>query len=122
MKRWQRWQDWINVIAGAWIFVTPWIFGFADETSAAWNAWILGIAIAAVGLWALAAPETDGIEWTQGVLGAWTFVAPWVLGFTGIAAAAWNAWIVGGVVFVLAVWVLLEPHQSGVAHGTPQHT
>ena len=122
MKRWQRWQDWVNVVVGVWVFATPWMFGFASETVAAWNAWTLGVLITIVGLWALSVPESRGAEWSQLVLGAWVFVAPWILGFSGGAAAAWNAWIAGAIVAVLAGWVLLEPHSSSVPHGTPQHT
>jgi hypothetical protein len=35
-------------------------------------------------------------------------VAPWILGFAAIGAAAWPAWIAGIVIVVLAVWKLRE--------------
>jgi len=123
MKPWQRWQDWTNVVAGIWIFATPWMFGYASNATAAWNAWTLGVLVTVVGLWALSVPESKGAEWSQLILGAWVFVAPWILGFAGTAAIAWNAWIIGAIVAVLAGWVLLEQQPSTATHhGSPQHT
>lgn len=123
MQKWHRWHDWTNLVAGAWLFITPWVFGFTGTAAAAWDAWLLGAAIMIVALWALGAPESRGAEWTNAVFGAWVFLAPWILAFTGAAAAAWNAWIVGVVVVVLALWALAEiPSEKGIQHGTPQHT
>lgn len=36
------------------------------------------------------------------ILGIWLFVSPWVLGYSTAGTAAWNAWIIGVVVFVLS--------------------
>ena len=104
----KRWQDWTNVVAGVWIFVTPWLYGSLSEGAIVWNAWTLGVLIVLVRLWALVAPDQRSAEWTNLLLGAWLFVAPWILSFTGSPAAAWNAWIVGLVVMFLAVWALVE--------------
>jgi len=38
------------------------------------------------------------LEWLNVILGAWLFLSPWILGFAGTSAAAWSAWIVGGLV------------------------
>lgn len=27
----QRWQDWVGLVLGAWLAVTPWIFGFSER-------------------------------------------------------------------------------------------
>jgi len=40
------------------------------------------------------------------LLGAWLFVSPWTLGFTAEPAAAWNAYVTGGVIAVLAIAAL----------------
>jgi hypothetical protein len=56
MQKWRNesFVDVVNLILGAWLFVTPWIFGFADG-AAGWNAWILGALIAIVAIAALTA-------------------------------------------------------------------
>lgn len=106
MRAWTRWQDWINMLAGAWLFITPWIWNYAVVPVAAWNFWITGIVMVLGSLWALSAPAVSGAEWFDALVGAWTFLSPWVLGFAGLAAAAWNAWIVGAVFLILALWAV----------------
>lgn len=108
---WKRWQDWANVVMGAWLFIAPWALGTSADLNSSWNAWIVGLLIVCVALWALASPDSQAAEWTNVVLGIWVFVAPWVLGFAGLAAAAWNAWSVGVVVAALAIWALAQVSQ-----------
>ena len=93
----RRWQDWLNLILGAWLFVSPWALGTSGASST--NAWWLGALIVIVSAWALSRPEELAPEWTNVVLGVWTFLAPFIL-FP--YAAAWNAWLVGFVVAVVA--------------------
>ena len=104
----KRWQDWTNVVAGAWTFGTPWMYGYTSEATIAWNAWTLGVLIALVGLWALRAPESRSAEWTTLMLGGWLLVAPWILSFIGSPAAAWNAGLVGLTVLFFGTWALVE--------------
>jgi len=115
MRTWSRWQDWTNLILGAWLFVSPWLIGVAGSASAAWNAWILGLVVIAFALWALAAPGSRGAQWWLVISAAWVFLAPWLLGFAGVASAAWNAWIVGVVVALGAIVALAA---IGGAKGT----
>lgn len=101
-KAWTRWPDWVNLVAGIYLFIVPWIYSTTSETAASWDLWIFGIVIGAVALWALSAPLSAAAEWAQVVFGGWVFISPWVLGFAGLAAPAWSAWIVGAVVVILA--------------------
>lgn len=89
-----RWEDWTNLVLGGWLFISPWAFQFTGVTTAAWNAWIFGVALVAVAAAALMRVQ-KWEEWTNLVIGAWLVVAPWVLGFSGAATAMWNAVIVG---------------------------
>jgi hypothetical protein len=116
MRTWARWQDWVNVVVGAWLFITPWVYSTVFNVQSAWNAWLLGAAMLIVALWALAAPGSAAAEWINAVFGAWTFVAPWALSFSVLTAAAWNSWIVGAIVCILALWALTEQSRrpSGV--------
>ena len=105
-----RWQDWANLVLGAWVFISPWVFGSAYSAGGAnsWNSWITGVIIFLAAGWAIAQPRVIWPEWVNAVAGAWLFVSPWVLGFTGGTntnfGGAWNDWIVGAVVFFLAIW------------------
>jgi hypothetical protein len=103
MRSWTSWQDWSELVLGLWLLVTPWAVGPGGAVPE-WNAWILGAAVVIVALWALAAPVQAAAEIVMDVLGVWLFIAPWVLGFSDLAAQAWNAWIVAVLLVVLATW------------------
>jgi len=47
-------------------------------------------------------------EWSEIVIGVLVFLAPWALGFTGLTALAWSAWIAGILAVVLAGSVVLN--------------
>jgi len=55
-----EWEEWINLIVGGWLFFTPWIFGYVAMTSAAWNAWIVGVLVAAIAIWGIVAVRQIG--------------------------------------------------------------
>ncbi len=38
----QPWEEWVNLIAAVILVVSPWLFGFAAEIAATWNAIIAG--------------------------------------------------------------------------------
>ncbi len=76
--------DVVNLILGAFLFVSPWIFGF-DAGTVSPNAYITGIAIAILAIAALAAFAVWE-EWLNLIVGLWAFVSPWVLGFQGTTA------------------------------------
>src|ERR1700758_2760719 len=86
MENWTnaRYCDVANLILGAFLFVSPWIFGFGG-TTAAENANIAGIAIAVLAIAALAAFAVWE-EWLNLIVGLWTLVSPWVFGFQGTKA------------------------------------
>jgi len=118
--RTNRWQDWANLILAIWMFISPWVlqFGGAAQNAAgggpavsvshaAWNAWVLGVIVFLVALSAIGNMEVWQ-EWWNIVLGAWIFVAPWALGFVGLPRASWDHWIVGALIFLLAIWNLSQ--------------
>jgi len=53
----RRWQDWLNLALGAWLFLSPWLMQYGDFTGAAWNAHLLGLAIMVFAAWALYKPS-----------------------------------------------------------------
>jgi hypothetical protein len=47
------WEEWLNLIVGLWVIVSPWALGFADTTAMTVNI-VIGIlvaALAAIELW-----------------------------------------------------------------------
>lgn len=96
-----RWEDWSNLFLAIWLFISPWTFGFTTSAAAAWNAWIVAVIVGLVAASALY-QVYRWEEWTNVALGIWLAISPWVLGFTGAAAAARNAVLVGLLVLVVA--------------------
>jgi hypothetical protein len=46
------WEEWINVVAGAWLAVSPWALGIVSAT-ARWNFVIVGVVVVALALYEL---------------------------------------------------------------------
>lgn len=46
-------------------------------------------------------------DWVNFFVGGWLFVAPWVLGYDHLRAAAWNSWIFGIVVLAVSAAALI---------------
>ena len=112
----KRWQDAVNIILGAWLFISPWVFGFYDSnTAASWNFYIVGIAVIVFAI--VAMRRGVGLEWINFVLGVWMVVSPWLVGYSGAAAARDDAVIVGIVTAVLACWAYFSPRHGGT-HAT----
>jgi hypothetical protein len=100
--------DVANLILGAILFFSPWIFGF-DAGRASENAHIAGIVIAVLAIAALAAFATWE-EWLNLIVGLWTLVSPWVLGFQGTKAMTVSV-IIGIAVAILAaieLWIMSQ--------------
>ncbi len=109
------WEDWVDMVLGAWLAMSPWILGFAaTDGGATRNGLIVGIAIA------LLSGSTFLIynaieEWLDLLLGVWLIVSPWVLGSSGNGSVVANFVIVGAVVAGLSgyeIWASRhgQPH------------
>src|SRR3954454_19604808 len=101
--------DVANLILGAFLFFSPWIFGF-DAGRPSQNAHIAGIVIAILAIAALAAFAVWE-EWLNLIVGLWTLIAPWVLGFEGAKTAMTIHVVVGIAVAVLAaieLWIMSQ--------------
>lgn len=106
---WTRWQDWANLILGAWLFISPWVMRSTGSFNG--DAWVVGGLIVLVSLWALAMPTSGAAEWSNIVLGIWLFISPWVLRYF-FTTPTWNAWIVGILVIIFAAWALSSTRGS----------
>jgi hypothetical protein len=111
MENWSNAKlcDVANLILGAFLFFTPWIFHF-DAGKMTQNANIAGIVIVVLAIAALAAFAVWE-EWLNLIVGLWTLVSPWVLAFhTNHTATAIHV-IVGALVAILAaveLWLLSQ--------------
>jgi hypothetical protein len=45
--------EWITLVVGILLFISPWVLGFAAVAAAAWSAWIIGILLFVAAGWVL---------------------------------------------------------------------
>jgi multisubunit Na+/H+ antiporter MnhE subunit len=49
----QAWEEWVNLVLGIWLILSPWLLGFHSvSSSATWNDVIFGLLVGIVALWA----------------------------------------------------------------------
>lgn len=87
--------DALSIVAGLGLALSPWYLGFAAETTPAWNAGLVGAAIAVIGVIALFAFH-QAEEWINGLFGLWSLISPWAIGFSAVSSAA-TAHVVAGI-------------------------
>lgn len=100
--------DVANLILGAILFFSPWMFGF-EAGKVSDNAYIAGIIIAVLAIAALSAFAVWE-EWLNLIVGLWTLVSPWVLGFQGTTAMRVHI-VIGALVAILAaieLWIMYQ--------------
>lgn len=53
------WEEWADMIVGAWLVISPWLLGFTDPEgvvaagTATWNTVIVGVLVLGLALWSL---------------------------------------------------------------------
>jgi len=112
----------INVLAGIWLFVSPWVYG-AYTLQNAWNNWIVGALIVILAAIRLSDPiRTNWASWINCALGIWTFASPWIYGYNGSTDRSANSMVVGVIVFVLAIIsATAMPHITGTGPSREVH-
>jgi SPW repeat len=109
--------DFYTVTFGLFLFVSPWLFAYANE-GARIDLWASGAAIAAMSVAAIIA-FSDWEEWTKLLIGFWLMVSPWMLGFAHTGAMHVCIWVGAIVSFVTALELWLVHFEP--SHGsTPQ--
>ena len=106
MKTWNRWQDWTNALLGAYAMCVPLVTIDSEDNYTVWSAEIFGLLIIGVALWALAQPQSKAAPWTQALVGALFALAPLMFGYTELSGASGNAYVIGSLVALLALWTV----------------
>jgi ABC-type Fe3+-siderophore transport system permease subunit len=114
-----RWQDWINLVFGLWLFFSPWLLQYftgrpyTDQTFASWNSIVFGAAVVFFAARTLFAPKIKNWEeWANLILGLWLIASPWIWGFHTHSVAAANMVIVGLVIAVFSGTALGRQHST----------
>ena len=106
MRRFRRWEDWVVVVVGLVMALTPiWSEGMGNSVS---MLIISGVLLLAVGLVNLAGPNLYGIEVGQILASVLAIILPWLGHFSGANVPALTAWIGGGLA-LLATFLAMKP-------------
>ena len=115
----RKWEDWLGMLLGVLIALSPWFAGQAAGELAVLNA----VAVGAVVLLLAESELVDLHRWEETLellCGLWLIVAPFVLGYTWAALSTWH-FALGGIVTLLAAielwqdWTLSD--KQLVEHG-----
>ena len=119
--RWRRQSalDFYTVTFGLFLFVSPWLFAYANE-AARIDVWASGAAIAALSIAAIIA-FSDWEEWLNLLLGAWLMISPWALGFVHTSAMHVSILIGAMVVFIAALELWLVHYEPDYGAPPPEH-
>ncbi len=110
----------LNLLAGLWMLLSPWLLGFSAVGNAAWNAVIAGLLIAVFAMARIAAPDrAETLSWLSFLLGIWLVVSPFLLDFGDVYRAMWNGVIVGLLVQVLSAWSAVATPGAAIPPRTP---
>jgi Flp pilus assembly protein protease CpaA len=60
-----KYLNWAQLVLGLWIFVSPWILGFSDISTALWSNVITGALIVIFALWELFGHKSSTPQATQ---------------------------------------------------------
>ena len=118
MRPWNRLQDWVTLLAGVYTATSPLALstiGMTGEGRVVVAMITLGALLVISSIVSLARPNVIAAEWATTLVGVLLFVAPWVVGYTGLTGAAWTSWLVGVLVVVVS---LTEVRASN--RGSPQ--
>jgi hypothetical protein len=94
----------ICLLAGIWLFVSPWVYG-AYTNASAWNSWIVGGFMILFGIIRIARPAYSTVlSWCNMILGIWTFFSPWIYGYASTNTGRFiNSLCIGVIVFVFSI-------------------
>jgi hypothetical protein len=117
MIKWRRESvlDVYNLLLAAFLFVTPWLFGFTNGTAKA-DLWLDSAMIAAISIATMIA-YANWEEWANFVLGIWLIVSPFLLGFTHTSAMHFSIGIGVAIAFMamLELWLVYDHYAPGSA-------
>ena len=104
-----------NAVLGAILFLSPWLLGYSQESSAALNAMLSGGIVALLALLAVVRTH-DWEEWLNVIAGLWIAGAPWLFWFENVPAARWVHVVIGFCIVAIAAFELyrLYTEQDGM--------
>jgi hypothetical protein len=103
----------LNVLAGIWEILAPFILGYSGFVTPTTNAIIVGLIVAVLAaIRYFGAYSASWLSWINAILGVWLIVAPFILGYGNPART--NDIIVGIIIAVLGTWSALASRRTAL--------
>jgi len=102
----------LNVIAGIWLILSPWILGFYGLPVAMWATLLAGIAVLVLAIIRLGTNRSVAPSWINLIVGIWLLISPFVLAFNAASRATPNAVILGILVGLFSLWAAVAGQTS----------
>lgn len=112
-----KWVSWTNFGPGIWLIAAPFALAYSQVSSALYEDVLLGVLIASFALSRALGehlPSGAAVSWCTAAGGLWVMTAPFVLGYSGTTAAAYNDVSAGLLVLLLASWQAVSRPQAGL--------
>ena len=103
MPRVRHWQDPVSAFLGAWLVLSPWILGFADDQHLMITSCGQGVLLVAARSVPILVPKAWE-EWIEVALGTWLVASPWIWALPPQLLAMQSAVFTGVLVVVMALW------------------
>jgi hypothetical protein len=101
----RTWEDWIGIIVGALIVISPWMVNAFDSQFVVMNTVIVGVLVLSLAGMEIVVLQTSE-EWLELACGLWLTASPFIFGYAG-PLQSWHIGL-GTIVAVLAVVELLQ--------------
>lgn len=108
-----RWSSAVNVLAGLWLILAPFVLNFTRSSAATYNSVIVGVAVLVMAAIRAFNPDVrEGLSWANLILGLWMIVSPYVLGYANVNNAQTNSLITGAIILILAAFSAYETNEA----------
>lgn len=108
----RRWQDWVYVIVGVWLVVSPAAMGYFSDSPATANSWGIGGVLIVFNLIAISRVFGAGQAVFNILLGGWLILSPYLLDFAADKEAANITIAIGVLVVAFACWQIYDATKS----------
>ncbi len=103
----RTWEDWVGMVLGVLVGLSPWLAGEQDHQVVMWNAVLVGALVLA-----LAVLELGGLQrWEEAgeiACGLWLAASPFTFGYAEAGALRYWHFVLGAVVVLLAALELWQ--------------
>ncbi len=103
----RAWEDWVGILLGVLIGLSPWLAGQEDQELVMWNAMLVGALV----LFLAAVELVDLHRWEETgevACGLWLIASPYIFGYAGTGMLQYWHFGLGAVVVLLAVMELWQ--------------